>query len=149
MIVFQKSKSFPINRLSECDRTVSTLLVPTSMMDELKRKKKEHDNNLAIYFKNLLSLCRTFTHSGMLPDPSKIKTEYQDEGLVLQRVSFRVANEDWLEIGELALAVGKSRCWVFSFLLQLDILGFWDALLKSGLTDAVPTVSKLLLRVSW
>ena len=149
MIVFQKTKIFPIDHLSEQDRTVSTLLVPVSLMNELKTKKSQHGGNLAVYFQELLRLCRTFTHSGMLPDPSKIKTEYQEEGLELQRVSFRVSNEDWIELGELALAFGKSRCWVFTFLLKLDILGFWDALLNSGLTATVPTVPKNLLRASW
>ena len=32
-------------------------------------------------------------------------------------------NSDWIELGELALAFGKSRCWVFVYLLKLDLLG--------------------------
>ncbi|MBL0263229.1 MAG: DUF1564 family protein [Leptospiraceae bacterium] len=67
----------------------------------------------------------------------------------LRRVSFRVPNADWVEIGELALAFGKSRCWVFTFLFELDLTGFWEMLLESGLNDAVPTHIQLLLRVSW
>ncbi len=148
MITFRNSKSFPIEELWKKDKTVSTLLVPAHLVAALKEKKKEHGKSLVIYFRNLLWKYRTLTHSGMLPDPRKIKTEYQDEGLELRRVSFRVPNADWLEIGELALAFGKSRCWVFTFLFELDLTGFGDMLLESGINDAVPTHIQLLLRVS-
>jgi hypothetical protein len=148
MITFRDSKSFKIDELWKKDKTVSTLLVPAHLVEALKEKKKEHGKSLVIYFRNLLWKYRTLTHSGMLPDPRKIKTEYQEEGLELRRVSFRVANADWLEIGELALAFGKSRCWVFTFLLELDLTGFWEMLLESGLNDAVPTKNNLLLQVS-
>ena len=100
------------------------------------------------YLRILLKSYKTFTHSGMLPPPRKIKTEFQDEGLDLKRVSFRPHNADWLELGELALAFGKSRCWLFTFLLELDLLGVWKILSKSGLNNAVPTINKLRLRVS-
>ena len=149
MIAFQNEKTFSINRLNQRDKTVSTLLVPAHLLEALKIKRKEHGNNLAVYFRNLLWMYRTLTHSGMIQSPQKIKTEYQDEGLELKRVSFRVGNADWLEIGELALAFGKSRCWIFTFLFELDLLGIWDMLSESGLNDAVPTKNNLLLRVSW
>ena len=84
----------------------------------------------------------------MIPPPRKIKTEYQNEGLDLKRVNFRVNNADWIELGELALVFGKSRCWMFTYLLELDILGVWDILSKFGLNIAVPTSTKLRLRVS-
>ena len=148
MITFRNSKSFTIDQLWKKDKTVSTLLVPAHLIEALKEKKKEYGKSLVIYFRNLLWKYRTLTHSGMLPDPRKIKTEYQEEGLGLMRVSFRVPNADWLEIGELALAFGKSRCWVFTYLFELDLTGFWEMLLESGLNDAVPTHIHLLLRVS-
>ncbi len=149
MITFRNSISFKINELWKKDKTVSTLLVPAHLVEALKEKKKDHGKSVAIYFRNLLWKYRNLTHSGMLPDPRKIKTEYQEEGLELRRVSFRVSNADWVEIGELALAFGKSRCWVFTFLLELDLTGFWEMLLESGLNDSVPTHIQLLLRVSW
>jgi len=88
----------------------------------------------------------------MLPDPKKIKAEYQEEGLRLVRVSFRPANVPpfaWIEIGELAIAFGKSRCWIFTHLLQLDLLGVWKILSESGMDQSVPTKKSLLLRASW
>lgn len=146
MIVFQNSKTFKIKDLWSKDKSVSTLLIPSHLLDELKRKNVKQ---MAAYLRNLLKMYRTVTHSGMIPDPRKIKTEYQDEGLNLKRVSFRPDNADWIELGELALAFGKSRCWVFTFLLELDLTGFWEILSESGLGHAVPTTNNLLLRVSW
>ncbi|MBK8395895.1 MAG: DUF1564 family protein [Leptospiraceae bacterium] len=149
MITFQNSKSFSITELREKDKSVSTILVPSHLIEALKSKRMEHGKQMAVYLRNLLMMYRTITHSGMIPSPRKIKTEYQDSGLDLQRISFRPHNADWIELGELALAFGKSRCWVFTFLLELDLLGFWDILYESGLNDAVPTKSNLSLRASW
>ncbi len=148
MIAFQNRKVFPINRLKELDKTISTVLVPAHLVEDLKQKTREHGNSLVVYLRNLLWMYRTFTHSGMIPPPRKIKTEYQNEGLDLKRVNFRVNNADWIELGELALVFGKSRCWMFTYLLELDILGVWDILSKFGLNIAVPTSTKLRLRVS-
>ncbi|MBP9886594.1 MAG: DUF1564 family protein, partial [Leptospiraceae bacterium] len=139
MIAFQNRKVFPVNRLKELDKTISTVLVPAHLVEDLKQKTREHGNSLVVYLRNLLWMYRTFTHSGMIPPPRKIKTEYQNEGLDLKRVNFRVNNADWIELGELALVFGKSRCWMFTYLLELDILGVWDILSKFGLNIAVPT----------
>ena len=149
MVVFQNSKTFKINELWKKDKSVSTLRIPAHLIEALKLKKKEHGKQMAVYLRNLLKMYRTLTHSGMIPDPRKIKTEYQDEGLDLKRVSFRPSNSDWLELGELALAFGKSRCWMFTFLFELDLMGFSETLYESGLNIAVPTKNKLRLRVSW
>ncbi|MBP7280445.1 MAG: DUF1564 family protein [Leptospiraceae bacterium] len=149
MVTFENKKSFTETKLSSRDRTMSTLLIPANLLYPLKEKLKEHGNLLPVYLKNLLRMCRTFTHSGMLPPPNKLKTEYQAEGLNLKRVNFRVFNNDWIELGELALAFGKSRCYIFTFLLELDLTGFWEALSKTGLSEAVPTINRLSLMVSW
>jgi hypothetical protein len=85
----------------------------------------------------------------MIPEPKKVKTEYQEEGLNLQRINFRPTNSDWIELGELALAFGKSRCWVFVYLLKLDLLGVWRILVRSRLGKIVPTLSRLELTSFW
>jgi hypothetical protein len=149
MIAFQNKKNFSLDKLNQKDKTVSTLLVPAHLVSFLKKKTKENGNSLTVYLRNLLSIYRLVTHSGMIPSPRKIKTEYQDEGLDLERINFRVGNADWLELGELALAFGKSRCWMFTFLLELDLTGLRDILSKFELTDAVPTKKNLELKVSW
>ena len=149
MITFQNKKTFSIDKLNERDKTISTLLVPAHLIADLKEKLKAHGNSFSAYFRNLLSMYRAITHSGMLPEPKKIKTEYQEEGMRLVRVSFRPANADWIEIGELAIAFGKSRCWIFTHLLELDLLGLWKILSESGMDQSVPTKKRLLLRASW
>ena len=148
MLSFKKSNSFKIAELREKDKSTSTLLVPAHLIDGLKLKKSEHGLKISAYLKNLLKLYKIFTHSGMIPPPRKIKTEFQDAGLDLKRISFRPNNDDWLELGELALAFGKSRCYVFTFLLELDLLGVLNTLYESGLDRAVPTKNGLLLKVS-
>ncbi|MBP7282535.1 MAG: DUF1564 family protein [Leptospiraceae bacterium] len=148
MITFQNKRTFPFDRQRLADKTISTLLVPSHLIEDLKKKTKEHGNSLVIYLRNLLWMYRTITHSGMIHPPRKIKTEYQVEGLDLKRVNFRVSNVDWIELGELALAFGKSRCWLFVFLLELDILGLWETLSELNLSNAAPTKNKLRLKVS-
>ena len=147
MITFQNKKSFHFDRVRLSDKTISTLLVPSHLLPDLKQKTKEHGNSLVIYLRNLLWMCRTLTHSGMIPPPIKIKSEYQDEGLDLKRVNFRVGNSDWIELGELALAFGKSRCWLFVFLLKLDLVNMWRTLVEAGLNKIVPMIPNVELKV--
>ena len=145
MIHFQNSQIFPIQNLNENEPTVSTLLVPAHLINQLNSKRKEHGNRMTGYLRDLLKMYRTITHSGMIPLPKKMKTEFQEEGLDLKRVCFRPQNADWLELGQIALAFGKSRCWLFTFLLEIDIAGLWNMLVESGLDQAVPTKNKLRL----
>ena len=92
MVTFQNKKVFRLDRLRETDKTISTLLVPAHLVEGLKQKTSEHGNSLVVYFRNLLWTYRTLTHSGMIHPPRKIKTEYQDEGLDLKRVSISMSN---------------------------------------------------------
>jgi hypothetical protein len=149
MIAFQRKKLFRFNEVRKTDKSISTLLVPAHLLKGLKIKTKENGCSLVVYFRNLLWKFRTLTHSGMIHPPRKIKTEYQEEGLDLKRVNFRVGNADWIELGGLALAFGKSRCWMFTYLLELDLLGVWDILYESELSGAVPINDRLELRASW
>ena len=149
MIVFQDQNEFPIKNMKEIDKTVSTLLIPEHLVEKFLQNRLEgHGNNTSVYLRNLLSMYRIITHSGMIPKPSKIKTEYQEENQNLKRVSFRPDNSDWIELGQLAIAFGKSRCWMFVHLLQLDLLGMWRILVESKLHKVVPTLPSLELKVS-
>ncbi|MBK8395783.1 MAG: DUF1564 family protein [Leptospiraceae bacterium] len=147
MIVFQNSNEFLLDTLEDRSQTVSTLLIPENLMPNFLFLLKNHGaDNITVYLQNLLSMYRTITHSGLIPKPIHVKTEYQDEGLNLKRIGFRPNNTDWIELGELALAFGKSRCWLFVYLLKLDIMGMWYLLVRSGLDFAVPTTSSLELQ---
>ncbi|MBP9886653.1 MAG: DUF1564 family protein [Leptospiraceae bacterium] len=149
MIHFQNSKSFPISNLRDLDISTSTLLIPEYLLADLQRKMAEYGNSLPIYFLHLLRRFRIFNLSGMIPPPRKIKTEFQDEGLNLHKFNFRVSNAAWIELGELSLAFGKSRCALFVYLLELDIAGFGDVLVEAGMGFGVPINRRLILKASW
>ena len=83
----------------------------------------------------------------MIPEPEKLKTSYQERHLDLKKVSFKPKNQDWIELGELALIFGKSRCWMFVFLLKLDLANMWHCLVEAGLKKIVPMVTNLELKV--
>lgn len=149
-IVFENNKKFDINNLREKDKSVSTLLIPAHLVDGLNSKRLEHGKQMSVYLRNLLKMYKSLTHSGMVPNPRKIKTEYQEDNLDLKKVSLRPSNADWIELGELALVYGKSRCWMFVFLLELDLAGFSDTLYEIDFVNVlVPTDSALILRVSF
>lgn len=149
MKTFQNQNHFDLNQIDTLDRTSSTLLIPSSLLYEFEKKKTQTRKDIALYLRLLLRRYRALTHSGLIPKPLNVKTEYQDKDLDLVRVGFRPFNSDWLELGELALAFGKSRCWIFIFLLKLDIVGMYKLLLKSKMSFVVPTLSNLILQSCW
>jgi hypothetical protein len=148
MIVFQNSKEFAREKINEEDATVSTLLIPNHLIVDFQSKVKKYNGNVSPYLRSLLRRFRSISHTGILPEPKKIKTEYQVGNLNLRKVNFRPRNSEWVELGELALAFGKSRCWMFVHLLQLDLLGMWRILVESKLHKVVPTLPSLELKVS-
>jgi len=147
MITFQNQNEFKSKNINLEENTVSTLLIPKSILEDFRLKSKRFNGNIALYLQSLLRRFRTVTHSGMIPEPEKLKTSYQERYLNLQKVSFKPKNEDWIELGELALAFGKSRCWLFVFLLKLDLLNLWDILVAAGLNKIVPMLPNLELKV--
>jgi hypothetical protein len=135
-IIFTDQDSFKMNSDASVDSS-SSLLIPDILFDEFKSRAKKY-NGVPTYFKAVLRKFRIFTHAGLIPAPSKLKTEFQKEGQNLKRVNFVPNNADWLEIGCIALSYGKSRTWVFTYLLYLDILGVGKLIQKAGFSRGVP-----------
>jgi hypothetical protein len=135
-IIFNHHNSFSMNTETKLD-SCSTLLIPENLLDEFKSRAEKY-RGVPTYFKALLRKFRIFTHAGLIPAPSKLKTEFQSEGQNLKRVNFVPSNVDWLEIGCIALSYGKSRTWVFTFLLYLDLLDVGKLIQKSGFSRGVP-----------
>ncbi len=85
--------------------TVSTLLIPKHLVEKLDlvlpvvidtaTMKKSY--NWKAGLKKLLDKCRGFLASGFLPFQEKPKLTYQEEGLELQRFSFRPDDADWFD----------------------------------------------------
>jgi hypothetical protein len=116
--------------LKEFERsTVSTLLIPKHLVEKLelvipfvensKTKKKSYKFKEGL--KKLLEKYRGLLARGYLPFQHKPKLTYQEEGLDLQKFCFRPEDADWFELGILAYGCGVSRCWLFSFLVELDL----------------------------
>jgi len=83
----------------------------------------------------------------MISDAHKVKTLYQESGVGYKRIDFEPRNEDWVELGALALAFGKSRCWLFTFLFKLDIAGFGALVEHAGL--GTPSLASCFLFTGW
>ncbi|MBK8399341.1 MAG: DUF1564 family protein [Leptospiraceae bacterium] len=147
MIIFQNKNEFVRKNINLEENSVSTLLIPEYLKEDLRLKTKKYKGNTALYLNSLLRRFRTITHSGMIPQPEKLKTSYQERNLDLKKISLKPKNQDWIELGELALVFGKSRCWIFVFLLKLDLVNMWDTLVEAGLKKIVPTIPSLELRV--
>ena len=89
MITFENNNIFLREQIDIEDNTVSTLLIPVHLLEEFRLKTQKFDGNIGLYFRSLLRRFRTITCSGLLPEPIKIKTEYQEKKLCLQKISFR------------------------------------------------------------
>ena len=92
MIVFRKNIEFSRDKIDEEEGTVSTLLIPKHLIKDFVLKKKKHKGNVSFYLRSLLRRFRSITHIGILPEPRKIKTEYQEKKLKLRKVNFRPRN---------------------------------------------------------
>ncbi len=147
MITFQNKNEFLRKKINKEDDTVSTLLIPKHLYKDFRLKSKKFKGNPSLYLRSLLRRFRVITHSGMIPEPEKLKTTYQERKLDLQKVTFKPKNQDWLELWELAFVFGRSRCWMFVFLLKLDLVNMWHALVEAGLKKIVPMIPKVELEV--
>ena len=147
MITFQNKNVFVRYEFNWEENTTSTLLIPEFLYDDFLSKTKKFKGNTALYLQSLLRRFRSITHSGLIPEAEKLKTTYQDRNLGLKKVSFIPKNRDWLELGELALVFGKSRCWLFVFLLKLDLMNLWNILVEAGLNKIVPMIPSVELKV--
>jgi hypothetical protein len=134
-------------KLNERKRTTSTVLIPEELVLDFEERVKAN-GGVRKLFKMILDKYRILTHSGALPEACKLKTEYQDEGQDLHRVNFIPDNEDWLELGQVATFYGKSRCWIFTYLLRLEALGFGELMEKTLLTIGVPITASYQLQVA-
>ena len=132
--------------LKESSETVSTLLIPENLAENLKSilpigstKKGKEFTNFRLGLKFLLNKYRGFLAIGNLPFAGKPKLTYQREGLNLQEFKFRPDNGDWFELGIIAYGLGVSRCWLFSYLLELELSGLGEFLALKVVRDGLAT----------
>ena len=88
MIVFRKNIEFSYDKIDQEEGTVSTLLIPRHLIKDFVLKKKKHKGNVSLYLRSLLRRFRSITHTGILPEPRKIKTEYQEKKIKIAEGEF-------------------------------------------------------------
>ncbi|MBL0264786.1 MAG: DUF1564 family protein [Leptospiraceae bacterium] len=104
---------------------------------------------ITLRFQILLQKPRRFPPRQLSGHPRPARGRDTKKDLNLIRFNFRPTNADWVELGEIALAFGKSRCWLFVHLLKLDIAGMSRLLRKAKLSFGVPTIPRLELKIFW
>ncbi|MCB1176745.1 MAG: DUF1564 family protein [Leptospiraceae bacterium] len=97
---------------------VSSLLIPDRYLCDLENVCG--DMELHKYLKYLVGKYRKFIALGYIPHGKNVRIKYQKKGQSLVNVKFRPWDEDWAELGILAYGLGVSRCWLFSYLLELE-----------------------------
>ena len=97
--------------------------------------------SIKLGLKNLLNKYRGLFAMGYLPFSEKAKLKYQDEGLDLQEVKFRPDEEDWAELGIIAYGLGVSRCWLFSYMLELERSYIAELFRNPAIRDVVATAT--------
>jgi hypothetical protein len=125
----------------------STLLIPLALVKKFKRKSHLF-GGIPRYFQYVMRQYRLWGYGGNLDFSNRAKIEYQAAGQQLRKFNFAVDINDWVELGQLAIVLGKSRTHVFSILLDLDLKGWSWILRRAGFKPGVPRLSVHQLQVS-
>ena len=107
-----------LNRPLEKDLHVSTsLLVPEEHLAFLKKITNK------IGIPKFLNILIGKFEPGILKKEiemnKRVTVKHQREGLNLQKISVEPLASDWVELGVLALALGVSKCYLFTLLVRL------------------------------
>ncbi len=131
-------------------RTVSSLLIPNHLIPKLSQilphSNSKHGTIILNFSQGLSILLKK--HKGLfacgaLPFQEKPKLSYQSDNLNLKAFKFRPDNADWFELGMIAYGLGVSRCWLFTYLLELELAGVGEFLrLDRACVVATPNHSR-------
>ena len=111
----------PGNRNIAAAMHPATLLVSPSLLSALKTRLRAENMHMSSYIRFLVCKFRFLTADYNFPESSvMLTTRYQETGLALERVNFRVDPAVWHALKLLARAFGISICLAFSILLLLD-----------------------------
>jgi len=108
-------------RIDNYECTVSSLLIPASIIPQLEHRLKERGCNLKGYLNHLIRGYREIALKQRLLVDKHCKCRYQETGQNLHKYNFRPDNESWIELGQLGRANGISRCFLFVLLLLIDV----------------------------
>ena len=143
------SNYVPVNIEGEGPRVRVTLNIPRTLIPAIEARRKRDGMSMTVFLGSLLSrygkLVSSQRYRVFLPNSQCIFTRYQNRGLDLKLDYVRVAPEDWVKLGKIALLLGSSRCLVFVHLVKLLLFGaneilktpqlrrtYWHTLAKKG-----------------
>ena len=132
------------NNLAEPQRN-STLLIPADLFDFWNQKSGCNNVNSRDYLHLLLKKYRFLVYNGLLEKSENLMTNYQVEGLGLQKVAIRPYPEDWAELKQLKAFFNKSICLIVVFLVMLDSLGVAESIPDQLARFGVPIESHFRL----
>ncbi|MCB1179196.1 MAG: DUF1564 family protein, partial [Leptospiraceae bacterium] len=128
--------------------TVSTLLIPEILAIQMEaRFNKGYKMHGVLRF--LLNKYRKFIASGQIPRSRKFKLKFQEKGQNLISKKFRPGNKDWAELGIWAYGLGCSRCWLFSYLLELELSLMGEFLALPEMIDLHTTLTNSTPKAIW
>jgi|GEM_PF-2942752 len=141
-------------KLSGMDRYVSVgamFLVPTHLMPKLKSLVRTR--TFGQVFRSLLrqyaeSSVHCHVGGGRKRRTTLVNRLYQTEGLKLERVGVKLREVDLIEFGILAGYLGVSKCWLFSFMLEMDEIGWGEVLGELGVVRPLAILPQLKLTLT-
>jgi hypothetical protein len=144
--LFNRIHTKKINLEKFPKKTVSTLLIPNHLTPKLTQilphsvsKNGSLIPNFAQALHLLLRKYKGLFACGELPFQQKPKLSYQSDDLDLKVFKFRPNNADWFELGIIAYGLGVSRCWLFTYMLELELSGIGEFLEIERTKDVVTT----------
>jgi len=100
--------------------SVSTLLISSSLASYLNHAVLKNKKSLKVYFHKLMSDPDLSIKLKRLRS-SKWKCQFQSAGSDLIRFNFRPSRDDWAKLSILSHGSGFSRCYIFVFLMLIDL----------------------------
>lgn len=112
----------------------SSLLIPDLHTGYFKKKSKQHNcrkKYFSFIIQNYLQLLPQFQHRLNARKGSKWKMVYQQKGQILNKKNFIPDPEDWELFRHAAMAVGVSMCFLFVFIMELEMEGHFKKIKQS------------------
>ena len=105
----------------------SSLLVPERLLPVFGALLNQTHGRAGILLRLLVEGYSEACYAGEFPQRGSLRSFYQSPGQKLFKYSFRVENAVWLQFGQMAAYLGVSRCYLFSYLLELAARDCFEA----------------------
>ncbi len=137
------------NNVSKMDRYTSIgamFLVPAHLQTKLESLVRRR--TFAQAFRSLLRNYVESTIHCRGVRVTSVNRAYQSEGLKLKRIGVKVREVDLIEFGVIATYLGVSKCWLFSYMLEMDEIGWGEVLGEMGMVRPLALLPRLKLTLT-